>query len=124
MTAGGRQIRLGRRPARPRQRLGDREPEMAPQLACLVEPAGAFTRSVQRHGHDEIGAGQYLGASRPHPRRQVPRERRTPVVFQRMDDGPQGALVRPDGARQRHERLPPPAARAPRVRDAEDPPRG
>lgn len=91
--AGGRQSRLRKRRTRPHQHAPPGHAQGADQLLCLIEPAGAAPRPVERDRHRQVGIGQEVGRGAGHADRQWRGQRPEPLVLERVQDAAERALV-------------------------------
>lgn len=93
MPLRGREGRLRGCRAHALERMTERDPEAAGEVRGLIEPAFACSRSVKGNRNRALRAGEDVGASAAHQRGERRRQRSPAVVFQRVDDFPQRALI-------------------------------
>lgn len=123
MALRRRKARLCRRRAAAPKRAADRNPKMPPEIESLVETTRSTTRRVERHRNDRSRSLEHIRASSPQHRAKRGGKRPPAVVFQRVNDCAQRALVRAYRPRPIDEATRAPTARASRERHADDTPR-
>lgn len=112
LRRGKLDLRSGRADAT--ERLQDRQPEAACEIRGLIEATLPATTRMERDGNHGVGVAQEVGARDPHARGERAPNRSPPLVFERVDNLAQRAVVEADRAPAIDRAAPTPAADAPR----------
>jgi hypothetical protein len=81
----------------PDEGVDDRRPEVARDLACLIEAPLILTAPVERDRHDAFDTLDEVRSTLAHSFGQRARQRLPARIFERVNDLSQRAFVLPDG---------------------------
>jgi hypothetical protein len=114
MSPGCRKLDLRSGRADTTERLHDRQPEALCEILRLIEATLPPAARMERDGNDDVRVPQEVGTRHAHARSQRAPDRTPPLVFERVDDFAQRAIVKADRAPAIDRAPPTPAADAPR----------
>jgi hypothetical protein len=92
----GRELDLGSGRTMPDEGVYHRRPEVARDLACLIEAPLILTAPVERDRHDAVHVIDELRSTLAHSFGQRARQRLPARIFERVNDLSQRAFVLPD----------------------------